>query len=511
MSMESDEAINLAQAEVAFKTAQLAIAKAKAEGATTLILSDYALDQIPVEIGTLNTLTELQLVNTQVRDLSPISALSSLSKLSVVFAPVEDIGPIEKLTNLVYLDLRQTHAKDITPLSNLTKLEVIDLAYIGVHDVAALSALTRLRQINMKNNSVLDFRPFRNIVIPESASERPDDFWGFVQCLNENIGDFDPQFSDMLDRGLAGFRNAIVYLNDLDDADYDRRLAEWRARGYQPPAVPEQDDALTLMVIGGKIDLAPATPGADELADPVKIKALERLRSAVETLRRAGNQHEDIDVVSRRLSAQTEKPLGQLDMLEVHFDLEVCRGIYDRRGERTGEDILSAATIGALDKVCVVGPGLTLDNAEVERLERRRRDYDGPAPTPQNLGHQNALSQSIIATPDLFGDHLRAVSARFPGAAGDHLDRARVAQNAGNRNVVIRFGLWATVGLAGGALGGFGGAAGTAGWAWLALNGPDIMALSAAWGGTFQAWIAPIVAQAQEIQAAAQAALKGIR
>ncbi len=192
-----------------------------------------------------------------------------------------------------------------------------------------------------------------------------------------------------------------------------------------------------VVLVDGRLDVAPSTPAPEEQSDPVKLAALERLRQAVAVLLRSGNIHLDIETLARRMSANIDRDFADIDILSVHFDLEACRGIYDRRAERTGDDILTPDTVSALSQVGQVGPGLTLDNADVEKLEDRRRRYDGPPIDKKLIEDHDALSKSISENTEAFGQAIRDLSEIVQAGSATELDRRRSAQIGLNRNTVF--------------------------------------------------------------------------
>lgn len=191
-------------------------------------------------------------------------------------------------------------------------------------------------------------------------------------------------------------------------------------------------------------------------------------------------------------------------MLDVHFELEALRGTYERRGERKGEDIFGDEVIDALDKVLMIGPGLVLDNAQVEKLEARRDRYRGQVPDTDTLAAQDAMSDGIIEHPEVFGEHLRAYSEGFKAGSKLEMDRLRIGQNSANKNVVIVAGMYVVDGMIGGPLS----AAGENLLAWFIAESESISVLAPTWGVAFEAWITPVMMRARETNVAARALLK---
>lgn len=260
-------------------------------------------------------------------------------------------------------------------------------------------------------------------------------------------------------------------------------------------AAPEQDGAPRVVESNGQVDAVPGTPSAAELKDRVKQQALTRLRKAIDRLSAAANRFPDLDGPSRTLKQELAQDLAEIDLLEVHLELEELRGIFERRDEREGEDRLPPDVISALDRVGLVGPGLTLDNAEVEAFEARRGRYFDLPSLMKAVDENDALSQAIAADPTLYGEGIRAYTALFlrAGPLEGEPGRLRAGQYALNRNTVLTVSLMFASGVSGGAMGG----PATEAMRFLAQNAHAISAMAPGWGEAFQAWITPILMRAQ--------------
>ncbi|MEO0357335.1 MAG: hypothetical protein AAF386_03385, partial [Pseudomonadota bacterium] len=92
-------------------------------------------------------------------------------------------------------------------------------------------------------------------------------------------------------------------------------------------------------------------------------------------------------------------------MVNIHMDLEDLRGSFERRNEGAEDERPNKAVVDAMDQVLSIGPGLTLDNVAVEKLEDRKRRWVDPGSDTQDA-HQNISHKASIAE-DAFGDILR--------------------------------------------------------------------------------------------------------
>jgi len=109
-------------ADRAYKAAEEAIERARAEGATMLDFDAApfrALDRLPPSIATLTQLESLDLTNTQVTGLAPLQGLSALRDLYLDTTQVIDITPLQGLSALETLDIDDTQVTDLRPITRL--------------------------------------------------------------------------------------------------------------------------------------------------------------------------------------------------------------------------------------------------------------------------------------------------------------------------------------------------------------------------------------------------------
>lgn len=103
-------------------------------------------------IGNLDALSELPLKHldvsqTQLKSLQPLSEINTLVKLRVSGCQIQDWSSLSNLTELVELDLSGADVVDVEPISRLTSLTELNLAATQIHDVQPLQELTRLTSL----------------------------------------------------------------------------------------------------------------------------------------------------------------------------------------------------------------------------------------------------------------------------------------------------------------------------------------------------------------------------
>ncbi|MBD2541005.1 NACHT domain-containing protein, partial [Coleofasciculus sp. FACHB-SPT36] len=89
----------------------------------------------------LSLLKTLDLSETQVQDITALTALSELRTLSLSETQVQDITALTALSELRTLSLSETQVQDITALTALSELRTLALSGTQVQDITALTAL----------------------------------------------------------------------------------------------------------------------------------------------------------------------------------------------------------------------------------------------------------------------------------------------------------------------------------------------------------------------------------
>ncbi|MCP5037501.1 MAG: leucine-rich repeat domain-containing protein, partial [Rhodobacteraceae bacterium] len=128
-------------ADKAYEWAVGEIARVKAAGETILdfnVEEALALTQLPPEIADLTALQNLDLMNTQVTDISVLKDLTALQNLNLRGTQITDINVLKDLTALQSLDLWGTQVTDISVLKDLTALQNLYLSDTQVTDISVL-------------------------------------------------------------------------------------------------------------------------------------------------------------------------------------------------------------------------------------------------------------------------------------------------------------------------------------------------------------------------------------
>lgn len=108
------------------------------------------------KIGQMTNLTELNLENTKITNISFLKNLKNLKKLNISGNNISDLSPLENLTNLEYLYINNNDVKDISALSKLKNLKELFLSGNKIKSVSELKNLIKLNVLYIDNNKISD-------------------------------------------------------------------------------------------------------------------------------------------------------------------------------------------------------------------------------------------------------------------------------------------------------------------------------------------------------------------
>lgn len=115
-------------------------------------------------LAQMDTVTELFLVNDNLKDVSFLAEMPQLRCLSLYQTPVDDLAVLENMPELVELSLYgNREAEHIETVGKLLKMQDLGLQDCGISDISFLSSLTELRGVNLNYNSVADLSPLAGL------------------------------------------------------------------------------------------------------------------------------------------------------------------------------------------------------------------------------------------------------------------------------------------------------------------------------------------------------------
>lgn len=161
-------------------------------------------------LGRMDTVTELFLVDCDLKDASFLLDMPQLECLSLYRTPVEDLAVLENLTSLVELALYgNREAKNLETVGKLSGMRDLGLQDCGIEDISFLGGLTELRGINLNYNSVTDLTPLSGL----TGLER-------LGLAANEVSDISPlaDLENLFDLALDG--NHISDISALKDMPY---------------------------------------------------------------------------------------------------------------------------------------------------------------------------------------------------------------------------------------------------------------------------------------------------
>ena len=121
-----------------------------------LVFADSALqaavEEAAVAAGDAAGLVSLTAKDRGIADLGGIEQLTRLEVLDLFGNEIRDLSPLSGLGRLRYLDLGSNRVEEVTALASLRSLQVLLLADNGVTDVSALAGLDSLKNVDLTGN-----------------------------------------------------------------------------------------------------------------------------------------------------------------------------------------------------------------------------------------------------------------------------------------------------------------------------------------------------------------------
>ena len=108
-------------------------------------------------------LTRLELDNSRVSDLSPVSGLTNLDFIEV-HGPISDLSPVAGLINLRRLDIAGINVSDLSPLVGLTKLKELVIADTNISDLSPVAGLINLEFLAFSNDTISDISGLAGLI-----------------------------------------------------------------------------------------------------------------------------------------------------------------------------------------------------------------------------------------------------------------------------------------------------------------------------------------------------------
>jgi len=454
------------------------------KGVTSLDLGGTPITDI-APIAHVKGITSLNLRNTPITDITPLAKMTGITTLDLSNTKITDIAPIAKMTGITSLGLGGTQITDITPLKALSSIIDLDLSGITIAQTETLKALPKIEDLNLIDCKIESFRSLEGManlkvlrasgtpisdVTPlreMSSLERlwleltPVDDISALRNLHQlqelllyrtKVTDLQPVLG--LRRLATEPANTGLRFSETPAARHDHQIAEIaqirdnseRARAlfdyledWVPPGeAPPEDTLVSVSVAHEQIDVDAVTPSQAEIDERLRQILYEQLREKTgELCRAAGNRYPKLAARARMLEDLLRNAFADVDILRLHLAVEDLRLLADQ-GQEEGGDPFPSEVVVPLTEVVDRGPGLTLDNAEVEVLLARanRRRAAGPEPEDIQDAHDR-MSEATAKDEAAIGERLRKLENQIIGGA---TAEAQETQRAAHKNIIIRLG-----------------------------------------------------------------------
>ena len=463
------EAVSLNNTQVVSLTALIGMVEIRSLSLNSTKVADLT------PIAGMLAINTLHIENTSVTDLTPIADLVAMTNLSLMNTNVSNLSPLARLTGMLTLRLDSTQVTDLVPLVGISGITELFIANTKVKELTPIEGMVGMTWLSLRGCEVMDLRPILRMA---KLTQHPRS--GSLRFENTAATRVDARIAEIaeIEDSAARARTLFEYLQD-----------------WVPPGevVPEPDDLLPILLTDGKLEIARSLPSEAEIDDRLKRALHGRLLpKAVELARVAGNTQGRLAGRARSLVDRLDRPFEELDMINIHMDVEDLSTSLRTNADRLGEDRYSPDIVDALTDVASIGPGLTLDNVDVEKLEDRKRRFAADPPGAEVMAAHTALSLAVAADRAVMGDNLRTLEARIVEREGEASSGA--LQVSVHRDILIkarRYSLTRTEAV-------LLGAAGSGLWQFVFENRDVIMLVANSYGAGFAHWFSGMIAQVSD-------------
>ena len=108
-------------------------------------------------------ITELDMSNMGLREISGIAGFEKLTKLNLSGNEISDLSPLMNLPELKWLDISNTAVSDLRPLMGIDSLSFLNASNCNINSTSALSMMNGLTQLYLDGNPIMDFSGLRKV------------------------------------------------------------------------------------------------------------------------------------------------------------------------------------------------------------------------------------------------------------------------------------------------------------------------------------------------------------
>ena len=121
-------------------------------------------DGVPLTQPVMNQLTELEAVESEIKDLTGLEHAINLTWLHLGVNEIYDLSPLAGLVHLEALWIFANPLLDLSPLTNLVNLKTLDMGVCQISDISPLAGLIHLESLWISVNPLSDISPLANLV-----------------------------------------------------------------------------------------------------------------------------------------------------------------------------------------------------------------------------------------------------------------------------------------------------------------------------------------------------------
>ena len=121
-------------------------------------------DGVPLTQPVMNQLTELEAVESEIKDLTGLEHAINLTWLHLGVNEIYDLSPLAGLVHLEALWIFENPLLDLSPLTNLVNLKTLDMGVCQISDISPLAGLIHLESLWISVNPLSDISPLANLV-----------------------------------------------------------------------------------------------------------------------------------------------------------------------------------------------------------------------------------------------------------------------------------------------------------------------------------------------------------
>ncbi len=231
---------------------------------------------LPEWLSRLTKVSKINLENTQVIDLSPLSGLPGLQGVGLKETQVSDLSPLSGLSGLQRVDLCSTQVSDLSPLSGLSGLREVDFGLTQVGDLSPLSGLSGLQHVWFNHTQVSDLSPLsdlsglQQVVLNSTQVSDLSPLSGLpvlqhVWFRDTQVSDLSP-LSEHLKKGLSiDFEGCPLFIPPVEFADQGEESVVEYFKQLDEDAAPLNEIKIILLGEGtaGKTSLVRRLQGQD--------------------------------------------------------------------------------------------------------------------------------------------------------------------------------------------------------------------------------------------------------